>query len=83
MSTTDPEHLDDVDRKIRINELKEQARELAGGEMTSFEAEDIPPEVSICRTLALAPRKESGCPAIPGAQRHRPGRRRRMFSRDV
>jgi hypothetical protein len=46
MSTTDPEHLDDVDREIRINELKAQARELAGGEVTSFEAEDISPEVS-------------------------------------
>jgi len=46
MSTTDPGHLDEVDRDIRLNELKEQARELAGGEMTSFEAEDISPEVS-------------------------------------
>jgi hypothetical protein len=46
MSTTDPEDLDDVDREIRVNELKEQARELAGGEMTVFEAEDVPPEVS-------------------------------------
>jgi len=42
MSTTGPEHLNDVDRDIRINDLKEQARDLAGGEMTSFEAEDTP-----------------------------------------
>ena len=46
MSTTDPEHLDDVDREIRINELKAQARKLAGGEVTRLEAEGIPPEVS-------------------------------------
>ena len=46
MSTTDPEHLDDVDREIRINELKEQARELAGGEMTSSESGNVPPEIS-------------------------------------
>jgi|WetSurMetagenome_2_1015567.scaffolds.fasta_scaffold10413_4 hypothetical protein len=44
MSTMDPEHLDDVDREIRINELKEQARELVGGEMTSSDAGDVPPE---------------------------------------
>jgi hypothetical protein len=46
MSTTDPDDLEDVDQDIRINELKEQARELAGGEMTAFEAEGLPPHIS-------------------------------------
>jgi hypothetical protein len=46
MSTVDPEHLDDIDREIRINELKEQARELSGGEMEYMENPDIPPEIS-------------------------------------
>jgi hypothetical protein len=43
MAITDPEDLDGVDREIRINELREQAREMSGGEMVSFEADDLPP----------------------------------------
>jgi hypothetical protein len=45
MADTDPDNLEKVDQEIRINELKEKAKELAGGEMTSFEAEDADPEV--------------------------------------
>ncbi len=40
-----PFDLDRVDQEIRINELKEQARELAGGDLNGFEAEDAPPEL--------------------------------------
>lgn len=36
----------DVDQVIRINELRESAREAAGGEMTSWESDDMPPEVA-------------------------------------
>ncbi|MBX3401189.1 MAG: hypothetical protein KF873_20850 [Gemmataceae bacterium] len=32
----------DIDREIRINELKHEAEELAGGAMTTWEAEDAP-----------------------------------------
>jgi hypothetical protein len=48
MATTDPEEprgAEDVDREIRINELKCRAEELAGGEMTTFEADEAPPEI--------------------------------------
>jgi len=46
MDVDDPNDLERVDREIRINELKEQAREAAGGEMVEFEADDCPDEVS-------------------------------------
>lgn len=46
MTLFDPENLDDVDQQIRINELREQAKELTGGEMSFFEARDVPPEIS-------------------------------------
>jgi hypothetical protein len=36
----------DVDQQIRINELREAAREAAGGEMTSWENPDTPPEIA-------------------------------------
>ena len=45
MAETDPGKLDKVDQEIRINELKEQASELAGGEMFSMESDDAPPEI--------------------------------------
>ena len=38
--------LTDIDQKIRINELREAAREAAGGEMTISESDDGPPEVA-------------------------------------
>lgn len=42
-SDDDPLDLDRIDQEIRINELKHRAEELAGGQMTSFEAEEAPP----------------------------------------
>jgi hypothetical protein len=36
----------DVDQEIRINELREAAREVAGGEMAEWEAPDCPPHVA-------------------------------------
>lgn len=36
----------DIDQKIRINELRESAREAAGGEMTEWESTDCPPELA-------------------------------------
>ncbi len=33
----------DIDQQIRINELREAARDAAGGEMTSWESDEIPP----------------------------------------
>jgi hypothetical protein len=46
MAEMDPEDPAEVDRHIRINELKEQANELVGGAMVSFESEDMPSEIS-------------------------------------
>jgi hypothetical protein len=37
---------DDIDQEIRINELRESARELAGGEMTSWESKDSSQEIT-------------------------------------
>ena len=45
MPVTDPDDLEDVDREIRINELKAEVEELADGEITTFESGDAPPEV--------------------------------------
>ena len=45
MPVSDPDDLERVDREIRINELKAEAEELTGGQMTSFESGDAPPEV--------------------------------------
>ena len=42
MSNIDPEDLERIDCEIRINELKHRVEELAGGEMTTYEAEDAP-----------------------------------------
>lgn len=36
----------DIDQQIRINELREAAREAAGGEMTEWESPDCPPEIA-------------------------------------
>jgi hypothetical protein len=46
MATEDPYDLERVDREIRINELKHQAEELAGGEMTAWESEDCPADLA-------------------------------------
>jgi hypothetical protein len=37
--------IDAIDQEIRINELREAAREAAGGEMTSWESPDAPPDI--------------------------------------
>ena len=42
----EPEHAHDLDQQIRINELREQTREAAGGEMTTWESEDCPPNIA-------------------------------------
>ncbi len=36
----------DIDQQIRINELREAAREAAGGEMTDWQDPDAPPELA-------------------------------------
>jgi len=36
---------DDSERKKRIDDLKRQADELAGGEMTSWKSEDLSPDI--------------------------------------
>ena len=46
MSTNDPNDLERIDQAIRINELKHEAEESAGGEMTAWESDDCPPDVS-------------------------------------
>ena len=46
MSTDDPLDLDRVDQEIRINELKEEARELAGDDMHAWESPDCPPGIA-------------------------------------
>jgi len=46
MNPDDPLDLERVDQEIRINELREEARELAGGEMTAWENPDIPPNLA-------------------------------------
>lgn len=43
MHPDDPLDLDRVDQDIRINELKEEARELAGSDMHAWESPDCPP----------------------------------------
>ena len=43
--SSDP-HDQDLDQQIRINELRESAREAAGGEMTEWESDDCPPEMA-------------------------------------
>ena len=42
MATEDPSELERVDREIRINELKQEAAELAGGQMFGWESDDCP-----------------------------------------
>jgi hypothetical protein len=37
---------DDIDQQIRVNELREAAREAAGGEMTEWESPDCPAELA-------------------------------------
>lgn len=45
MADMHPDDLEKVDREIRINELKEKARELTEGKMHAMESEDAPPEI--------------------------------------
>jgi hypothetical protein len=42
----EPDDAPDIDQEIRINELREAAREAAGGEMTEWESPDAPPELA-------------------------------------
>jgi hypothetical protein len=42
MPVDDPSDLPDIDRDIHINELKEEANELTGGEMVAWESPDCP-----------------------------------------
>jgi hypothetical protein len=46
MPAEDPSELERVDQEIRINELKEEAKELAGGQMLGGESDDCPPELA-------------------------------------
>ncbi|HEY3242613.1 MAG TPA: hypothetical protein VGM03_04600 [Phycisphaerae bacterium] len=46
MGIENPDDLDRIDQEIRINELKEQANELVGREMTHWESPDCPPEIA-------------------------------------
>jgi len=46
MSSMNPDDLERIDQQIRINELRHEAEELSGGEMTSWEAEDLPPDIA-------------------------------------
>ena len=41
----EPRDDEDIDRQIRINELKHQAEELAGGNMLAYEADDAPADL--------------------------------------
>ncbi len=45
MSTNGGNGRDDPDRRKRIDELKRQADELAGGEMVSWKSDDLSPEI--------------------------------------
>src|SRR5690606_21010883 len=42
----DDQDFDRIDQEIRINELREAAREAAGGEMLSWEDPEAPPEIT-------------------------------------
>jgi LmbE family N-acetylglucosaminyl deacetylase len=42
----EPRSFDDIDQEIRINELREAAREAGGGEMTGWESPDCPPHIA-------------------------------------
>ena len=46
MPVDDPNDLERADQEIRINELKEKAKELTGGEINAFESPDMPPEIA-------------------------------------
>lgn len=46
MPTEDPNDLDHIDQEIRINELKCEAEELAGGQMVAWESDDCPPGIA-------------------------------------
>jgi hypothetical protein len=45
MATENPDDLDKIDQEIRINELKERARESCGGAMHEWTSEDCPPGI--------------------------------------
>jgi hypothetical protein len=42
----EPRETEDIDQEIRINELREAARDAAGGEMAEWESPDCPPEIA-------------------------------------
>jgi hypothetical protein len=42
MAAIDPDDLERIDQEIRINELKQEAEELAGGEMFAYESDQMP-----------------------------------------
>lgn len=46
MPDIDPDDLDRVDQEIRINELRHEAEDLAGGKMFSWESEDCPTDLT-------------------------------------
>ena len=46
MAKDNLDDLDGIDQEIRINELQEEAKELAGGEMFAWENEDCPPGIT-------------------------------------
>jgi hypothetical protein len=46
MPIDDPNELERIDQQIRINELKAAAAEAAGGDMTTWESEDCPPDIA-------------------------------------
>jgi hypothetical protein len=46
MTTDESAKGPDIDQEIRINEMREAAREAAGGEMTEWQSADCPPEVA-------------------------------------
>ena len=45
VSENDSENMEDIDRQIHIDNLKEQADALTGGEMSAHTSDDCPPEV--------------------------------------
>jgi hypothetical protein len=46
MAIEDPNDLKRIDQEIRINELKQEADQLAGGKMIAWEADGCPPELA-------------------------------------
>jgi hypothetical protein len=46
MATDDPNERERIDQEIRINELKHEAEELAGGQMFAHESDDCPADLA-------------------------------------